>query len=293
MRSRCHPYPASLALLVLGVCVPPEASAWGNDGHKIVCEIAFRELDANVQNKIRGILGAEPLSEACTWPDKQGEEQRARRPEHYLNVPRYWNSIWYEECPDADRCLFTAIRADESKLAAPAASTADKRAALRFLGHWVGDIHQPLHISYSDDRGGNEITIQAGLGCSKLHAVWDTCIPRYLMATAAEEDPLAYAGVLQKEITAEERAAWTSDTSPVAWANESYAIARKPEVEYCTLDGKKCDYSADSVEYDPEQDEMRHLSLSTSYEEKHGAVVARRLKQAGVRLAVLLKAALR
>src|SRR6202042_1022788 len=52
---------------------------------------------------------------------------------------------------------------------------AGKLASLKFLGHWVGDIHQPLHVSFEDDRGGNNIAVTGECG-SNLHSAWDTCL---------------------------------------------------------------------------------------------------------------------
>ena len=59
----------------------------------------------------------------------------------------------------------------------------DKLAALKFLGHWVGDLHQPLHVSFEDDRGGNEIAVH-GECSGKLHGAWDTCL---VLKTVSED----------------------------------------------------------------------------------------------------------
>jgi hypothetical protein len=61
----------------------------------------------------------------------------------------------------------------------PAASSAteqERLEALKYVGHWVGDLHQPLHASFEDDRGGNAIGVSGGLCSRDLHAVWDRCI---------------------------------------------------------------------------------------------------------------------
>src|SRR5262249_13692747 len=69
----------------------------------------------------------------------------------------------------------SAIAKDFAVLSSSAASDADKAASLKFLGHWVGDVHQPLHVSFEDDRGGNEINV-VGDCRGNLHSAWDTCL---------------------------------------------------------------------------------------------------------------------
>ena len=88
----------------------------------------------------------------------------------------------------------------------------------------------------------------------------------------------------------QDRQAWLSDMSLVAWANESFTIVRQAGVRYCTLDaaGKKCSYEPDNILFDPDLDEYRYVSLSGAYEDEHGATVRKRLKQAGVRLGAML-----
>jgi hypothetical protein len=69
----------------------------------------------------------------------------------------------------------TAIKRDFEVLSSNSANPAQKLASLKFFGHWVGDIHQPLHISFKDDRGGNNITV-VGECQGELHAAWDSCL---------------------------------------------------------------------------------------------------------------------
>ncbi len=95
----------------------------------------------------------------------------------------------------------------------------DQLRLLKSLGHWVGDVHQPLHVSFDDDRGGNFVAI-TGPCRANLHAVWDNCI-------IEKKIGLDYADIAEKlraEITEEDRARWIPaivDTAAVVgWANE-------------------------------------------------------------------------
>jgi hypothetical protein len=75
--------------------------------------------------------------------------------------------------------VLTAILADSKVLASKAETDADRLIALKSLGHWVGDIHQPLHVSFGDDRGGNNISV-SGQCSGNLHATWDNCLVLYV-----------------------------------------------------------------------------------------------------------------
>ena len=72
--------------------------------------------------------------------------------------------------------------------------------SLKYLGHWVGDIHQPLHVSFEDDRGGNDVGVSGTLCRWNLHAVWDSCI----IEQGLPGDPFSVARDLLDEVTDEE-----------------------------------------------------------------------------------------
>ena len=110
------------------------------------------------------------FAESCTWPDNP----KQRSNEHYINVPRDFQSFTTNTCPMASKCLFTAI-ANEIAVLGNSNDDKAKLAALKFLGHWIGDLHPPLHVSYEDDRGGGRI-LTSGSCSANLHAVWDGCI---------------------------------------------------------------------------------------------------------------------
>ena len=158
----------------LTVSFVAEASAWGPDGHRIVCRIAYQLLDAPRQTEIRRLTstyrnpdgeGFGFFTDGCLFPDEARSKARDNVPGwdrfdpfetwHFLNVPRTTSVVEDSHCHD--NCVLTGIAHHAEALTN--ASTDEARAeALFFLGHWVGDIHQPLHISYTDDRGGNDIS---------------------------------------------------------------------------------------------------------------------------------------
>src|SRR5713101_1171895 len=109
-----------------------------------------------------------------------------------------------ETCPGASACIVTAIKKDFEVLSSDNASQAQKLASLKFLGHWVGDVHQPLHVSFEDDRGGNEINV-TGDCRGNLHSAWDSC----LVMEAVGENVQEAAAKLLAAVTPEQIQAWT------------------------------------------------------------------------------------
>src|SRR5882724_4711600 len=201
------------------------AWGWGDLGHKIVCQIAFQELNAKARAEVVRLIALDStfdsFTDACTWPD----HPRKRAEEHFINVPRTLQTIATAQCQGAPTCLFTAIVTDREILRTSTDDTA-KLASLKFLGHWVGDIHQPLHVSFADDRGGNAIVEQGPCG-DDLHAVWDTCIIERKLG----RDIRHIASELRSRVTDTERAAWTS-TGAKDWASESFTITTAAAVRY-------------------------------------------------------------
>jgi hypothetical protein len=199
---------------------------------------------------------------------------------HFLNAPRTARQIEEKHC--GEDCVLTAIEYHSSRLANHGSDEQRRARALLFLGHWIGDVHQPLHVSYHDDLGGNRIKpIRGGyFSDDDLHAVWDTGIIR---RARGSKTWLEYATELRGAITPEQRAEWIGGT-PLDWARESYAITTRQPVDYCEWEG-----TGDEEACVPEGKSRR---LDASYESEFRSVVERRLQQAAVRLADQIRSAL-
>ena len=170
------------------------ALAWGDTAHQVICEIAFRLTRPATQAEIQRLILSDPaaafpdFSESCVLPD----HPRTRYSEHYINLPRNSAGLSSDECPVKIPCVLTAIFNDLRIVSSKNEADANRRIALEFLGHWVGDIHQPLHVSFEEDRGGNDIKVS---GCAKnLHAVWDKCLVEYAVGLNV---PKAVAALMQ------------------------------------------------------------------------------------------------
>ncbi|MDP1736012.1 MAG: S1/P1 nuclease [Caulobacter sp.] len=287
----------SLAFLFLGA---PQAKAWGDYGHIAVCEMAYDMLTAPARAEVDRILKKDgeysTFKVACTDEDNP---PKLRRLEHFFNLPRDRLFIDGTECPQASAspCLISAIMKDWTALRSGQSSDATKAAKLKGLGHWVGDIHQPLHISFADDQGGN--LINANARCSYgLHSAWDTCIfvSRFLKIVITKETPFAevldritaVSGDLRKGIRPEERAAW-GDDNPWQWAKESYQIALQPGVSYCIMTNGECWYDDERRTY--QGGRKRSVRVTDEYLDAYAPVVEQRLSQAAVRLAHMLNVA--
>jgi hypothetical protein len=281
-------------LTALTSLAPTEAYAWSRDGHRIVCRIAYRLLDAPTRDEIDRLTSAyrnpdgQPVTsyfDACAWADdvraKANSSASWRRfamfeTWHYANVPRTTTRLTSPPCQVP--CVINAIPAHIDSLKA---STTDlsKTEALFFLSHWLGDLHQPLHVGFADDRGGNDVRPIAGgfYSTSNLHAAWDAGIPGKMFASADWKD---YADSLASKISTTELAEWIRGT-PTDWAQESYDIVTSQLFEYCEWQeiggARTCATRPGS------------RMLGESYQREFGPVVVRRLQQAGVRLAEILR----
>jgi hypothetical protein len=287
--------------LAVALSLPATADAWSDQGHKTICQIALLELAQSspaVKEKVVDILSQEHSASgfrsfptSCTWADRDkrtpGTIQNKRRNDHFVNFQRDESTIAGANCPMAAHCLFTAIASDMDALKSE--TGVRQRRALKFLGHWIGDLHQPLHVSFQDDLGGNELLVD-GLDCSDLHATWDRCIPARLLTKMGVSSYVDLGTVLQAEINDTDRTSWKSG-SLSDWAAATYALTRTTDLQYCTLEGGSCCYP-DASDCEQHGDHMTTLTLDDDYLEAHVDTVRTQMKKAGVRLARLLEQSL-
>jgi hypothetical protein len=291
--------PALALLLIGGLSSPRPATAWGPVAHKVICAIAYKLVTQQERDRIDALIASyrtpdgwtyRRFTSSCSFADLARAKARDERPGwtrfdvyrdwHFLNVPRDTRKITSSNAARFcdGRCVLSAIEEHRSRLADPEQSRVRRAEALMLLSHWVGDVHQPLHVSYADDRGGNAIDgIRGGYYRSdNLHAVWDSGI---IGKTSASKDWWKWAGSLAAQVTPAERATWTRK-GPVDWAAESYAITTEASVDYCEWQADEC------------EGEGRVRTLGPRYQKRFAATVEQRLKQAGVRLADVLRKAL-
>jgi hypothetical protein len=300
------------------------ALAWGEFGHLTVCDLAYRNLTDKTQEELKKLF--QIATGGITVQGRDGielrhytsfnvgcleEDERPRKhPEdHFINVARDTASISTGSCPGTGACVLSGIQRDLTILKDTTATKEARVFALMAVGHWIGDIHQPLHISFSDDRGGNAIDakLQGKCGTSKyrvkdMHGLWDNCILEAGMfervRKRADFKPtwgrrtITYRAVdtLQTNTTLTQEKAFAG-TDPWKWANESFQITIKPEVNYCTKAGSVCQYSA-AVPSLPAGGPKRLQTIDQAYLAAFDRVAEDRVKRAGFRLAHLMNLAL-
>jgi hypothetical protein len=219
-----------LALVGLGA-LPQRAYAWGAEGHRIVCEIAWQRLTPEARRFVEGLLREEPepvFARTCTWADEvRPTTHRYTAAYHYINIPAGVDGMdMARDCGDAERrCVTWAIHHYAARLTDRSLPHRERNEALKFVAHFVGDLHQPLHAGRPEDLGGNRVLVSFFGDAGRedrplnLHSVWDSAILRRAELTWPES-----AHRLDAQITPLDLERW-QHLEVVRWTNESYWVA--------------------------------------------------------------------
>ena len=172
-----------LALLILGALFQEPARAWGPEGHFQIGILALQAADTSAASRVWQILGskdAEALAEACNWPDRVRKTPHWKwsAAQHFVNIPRA--ASHYErgrDCPD-QLCVTEAIKKYAGQLSDSRRDGKSRWRTFAWLCHLTGDLHQPLHAGYLDDRGGNNVDIIYRDEEANLHQFWDRVLIR-------------------------------------------------------------------------------------------------------------------
>lgn len=244
------------AAIALALVLPGTARAWGPNGHRVVGAIAENHLSEEALAAVRDLMGPESLARASTWADeiRSDPEWSRAAPWHYINIADDETLETTERNPRGD--VLSAMERFERVLRDPEAPRQDRVEALRFLVHFVGDVHQPLHVGRSSDAGGNRILVLWFGEATDLHSLWDSGL--------IEARELSYTELVRflDHPTPEQVADWQA-SGYRDWIAESFAL--RDEV-YALGDRR----------------------LGYDYLRDKTPIVERRLLQAGVRLAGLL-----
>lgn len=157
-----------LSLLLLS----SSSLAWGPEGHHTVARIAQLKLNAKASAAVNDLLGVS-MSEVSTWADEVRGQRRETGPWHYINIPidaPHTRSADF--CPK-EGCVVSKID-DLVETLTTSNDRAERAEALKFLIHFVGDMHQPLHCGDRKDRGGNDTKVIYFGEAYNLHRIWDS-----------------------------------------------------------------------------------------------------------------------
>lgn len=147
---------------------------WGSTGHRVVGEIADQYLKSKTKRKLRELLHNESLAFVSTYADDIKSDKRYNDfyTWHYINIPLESN---YEESKKNESGdLITGIEHCIKIIKDDNSSDEDKAFYLKLLIHFIGDLHQPMHVGLAEDKGGNDFKLQWFYNDTNLHAVWDT-----------------------------------------------------------------------------------------------------------------------
>ena len=245
------------------------APAWSYDIHAVICEIAWQRLSPDARRFVLEVREADPepsptFAESCIWADEvRRTTHRETYEYHYINVVRGSEDVeWSRDC-GAFACAAVAVVRYGRVLAEPAASRGarvGRAEALKFLGHFMGDLHQPLHAGFGYDRGGNDTEVLWNGERENLHWVWDGLVLRGL-----GQDWRRDGERLAREITPEEAARWTS-FDVYGWTDRAFDVTR-------------------TFAYDLPGGDL----AETPYAERAAGIALEQVKKAGVRLAHFLE----
>jgi len=281
--------------------LPNPAVAWGPEGHAIVAEIADHYLTPRAKKQVRRILKKKKMSDfdVAVWADiiRGDKEYEALYPGnghwHYVDwdVFKHYDKSFKLTLPDDGQDVVDQILRWQEELAQSKVPPARRLDALRFLIHFVGDLHQPLHCAYRyGDMGGNMIPVNSFQGrnysfdsdtpmdyAPSLHGMWDVYLVKELLG---DQWPKTVARRMWEQLTPEQVEYW-SGGEPYDWAVGSYWKARKQA--YHWTNGKNMPFKWTRPGMD---------ITSKNYIDSHLPVVEEQLEKAGLRLAYLLNMAL-
>lgn len=306
------------ALIFVAVSLPAPARAWGCKGHQVVALLAEKHLSPHALAMAKKILadgpidpslsryckegGVDSMADASTWPDDIRSLRPETAPWHYVDIPLGTTRREVEKyCDPKESCVTRAITDQLAILRSSGASLQERAEALRFLIHFVGDLHQPLHATTNNDQGGNCVPVaffdllpqprnpQTESYAPNLHGVWDTNIlerattGKTVEQVAAELDQ-SFHGKM---------AAWEEGKANVeAWAWESYQLAEKKAygklpVRIPTENPQPVASCADDNHVSTRMLKLNER-IAEPYQNMAVPIVRERLAQAGARLALVL-----
>ncbi len=297
------------------------AHAWGCKGHQTVASIAERHLTPEARQMVQKLLGDNPvdpklrrwcgnattdlLVDASTWPDDVRNE-RKNGPWHYIDIPRGKHKGELAEYCGAEGCVTRAIEEQRAILKDKSADPMKRAEAIRYLVHFVGDMHQPLHAITNADNGGNCVPVKYFRHeplpnllhperedySPNLHQIWDTEIVERDMEVS---NPFRYADELDEKFHAESVAWEAAGIHVDNWAWESHERAETalydafPERISIEPD-MKLKSCAENNHMGKRMFE-KHLAVGEMYQSNAAKAAETGLAEAGVRLAMILNEA--
>jgi hypothetical protein len=275
-RTRLSLHALLFAAVTLAILTTAESvAAWSAQGHRLVALVAAERLTPLARRNVVWLLGPETLADVSSWADHYNDGVYQTFYWHFVNIPA--EATGYDRDRDCPRqpgvaagaradtwrdCAIDRILYNKARLADLTLDRADRAIALKFLVHFVGDLHQPFH-AFGPGHGGNDIRVNqfgadvCGSNPCNLHGTWDGG----LIAHRSLDD--ARYLTLLRELIARQGWATQPAGTPVEWAMQSHALAKAALLP-------------------------AHGRIDEAYYRAQIDVVDQRVAQGGVRLAALL-----
>lgn len=241
-------------LVALGMlCMPFTAVAWGEKGHTIVAEVAFMQLNPDTRANVLKYLDGMSLKDAANWMDhiKSDESKDFMRKWHYFNLEK-----GATEMPEGESVITALIQTMKELDNRQLLTDEQIKEKILILFHLIGDIHQPMHVGYGSDRGGNNIKLSFYGNARNLHSIWDTEIVDNRLMTSGQ--------VLSANPFTEDQLQDIRKINVFEWAGQSRAHLAKAY-------------------------KIRNGKVDLDYIENNAAAVRTQLAKAGIRLAAVLE----
>lgn len=308
----------ALGAAFIMLLIPARAWSWGCEGHQAVAVIAEKHLNGHAQERANKLLlgvpidpalarwcpsqGLDLMEDSATWADDLRKVQPEASAWHYIDIPRNApRSALADSCPAPAGCVTSALAHQIEVLRNDSNDPQTRAAALRFVIHFVGDLHQPLHCVSNNDEGGNCVPVdffgnpsveknpQFESYSPNLHGIWDSGIIQRMKGT---ETVAQWADSLDHQFSAQEAGWEKAGVNLDDWAWESHELAdsvvyaklpvaipvEKPEVV------KSC---ADDNHISTRMLNL-HEKVSQQYVDAVAPTIDEQIAKAGVRLAMIL-----
>ena len=304
--------------MLAGLLGAPAAQAWGCKGHQTVAAIAEKHLTPEARQMIQRLLGENPIDpklrrwcgnattdllvEASTWPDDVRNE-RKNGPWHYIDIPRGKHKGELNQYCGTEGCVTRAIEEQRAILKDKSADSLKRAEAIRYLVHFVGDLHQPLHAINNADNGGNCVPVKYFRHdplenplhperedySPNLHQIWDTEIVERDMEISS---PFRYADELDEKFRKQTAEGEATGIHVDNWAWESHE--RAETAVYDALPEKIGIEPDMKLKSCAENNHMgkrmfeKHLAVGEVYQTIAAKAVENGFWEAGIRLAMIL-----
>ncbi len=194
------------------------AHAWSRFGHEVVGHLAEQELSPPARAAVAALLDGETLASVGAWADEVRPQRPDTAPLHYLNGPIDRLIPGASDFASPRGNVYSAVLGYSARLVEPSVPQHERVEALKFLVHFVADLHQPLHVGFREDRGANDFAVVYRDRLINLHRYWDNEIfdePREQLGSHA------YAAWLLAHFSDDDRTRWVTLAAPRDWVIEA------------------------------------------------------------------------